>query len=114
MSRLPSRLYVALVVALLAAAAIIRVVDPLFVHALRLLAFDLYQQLHPQAYDPDSSVRIVDIDEVSLSRIGQWPWPRTTMRDLLLDLTDKGAAVVGFDVLFAEPDRTSIEEIAKR
>ncbi len=109
-----SRLYVALVVALLAAAMIIRVVDPFFVHALRLIAFDWYQQLHPQTYNPESPVRIVDIDEVSLSKIGQWPWPRTTMRDLLLDLTSKGAAVIGFDVLFAEPDRTSLEEIAKR
>src|SRR6266568_5745569 len=109
-----SRLYVALVVALLAAAMIIRVVDPFFVHALRLIAFDWYQQLHPQTYNPESPVRIVDIDEVSLSKIGQWPWPRTTMRDLLLDLTSKGAAVIGFDVLFAEPDRTSLEEIVKQ
>ena len=46
--------------------------------------------------------------------IGQWPWPRTTMRDLLLGLTSKGAAVVAFDVLFAEPDRTSVEAIVKQ
>ena len=46
--------------------------------------------------------------------IGQWPWPRTTVRDLLLGLTSKGAAVVAFDVLFAEPDRTSLEAIVKQ
>ena len=46
--------------------------------------------------------------------IGQWPWPRTIMRDVLLELTGKEAAAVGFDVLFVEPDRLSIEEIAKR
>src|SRR5262249_59542384 len=45
---------------------------------------------------------------------GQWPWPRTTVRDLLLELTSKGAAAVAFDVLFAEPDRTSLEQIVKR
>ena len=45
---------------------------------------------------------------------GQWPWPRTTVRDLLLGLTSKGAAVVAFDVLFAEPDRTSLEAIVKQ
>src|SRR5262249_42699775 len=42
------------------------------------------------------------------------PWPRTTVRDLLLGLTSKGAAAVAFDVLFAEPDRTSLEQIVKR
>ncbi len=36
------------------------------------------------------------------------------MSDLLLKLASEGAAVVGFDILFAEPDRTSVEEIAKR
>ena len=79
-----------------------------------MLAFDWYQQLHPQSYDPETPVRIVDIDEASLAKIGQWPWPRTAMRDLLRELTEKGAVAVGFDVLFIEPDRSSIEEIAKR
>ena len=59
-------------------------------------------------------VRIVDIDEKSLSTIGQWPWPRTVVGDLLLDLTSKGAAVIAFDVLFAEPDRTSLEQLVKQ
>jgi adenylate cyclase len=81
---------------------------------LRLLSFDWYQRLHPESYDAKSPVRIVDIDESSLARIGQWPRPRTVMRDLLVELTSKGAAAVGFNVLFVEPDRTSLEEIAKR
>jgi adenylate cyclase len=109
-----NRLYLAFVIAMLATATIVRVIDPFSIHALRLLGFDWYQRLHPQSYDPELPVRIVDIDEASLSRIGQWPWPRTTMRDLVVNLAGKGAAVVGFDVLFAEPDRSSIEEIAKR
>src|SRR5262249_18800929 len=85
-----------------------------FVRALRLVAFDYYQRLDPAPYDPDLPVRIVDIDEKSLSIYGQWPWPRTIVRDLLLGLTSKGASVVAFDVLFAEPDRTSVEAIVKR
>ena len=63
---------------------------------------------------PNCRFAIVDIDEKSLSVIGQWPWPRTTVRDLLLELTSKGAAAVAFDVLFAEPDRTSLEAIVKQ
>jgi adenylate cyclase len=88
--------------------------DPFFVRALRLVAFDNFQRLAPEPYDPNLPIRIVDIDEKSLSMIGQWPWPRTTVRDLVLALTSKGAAVVAFDVLFAEPDRTSMEAIVKQ
>jgi len=109
-----SRLYLLFVVLLLGTAIVGRVIDPFFVYGLRLLAFDWYQRLHHQSYDPETPVRIVDIDETSLAKIGQWPWPRTVMRDLLLQLTSKGAAAVGFDVLFVEPDRLSIEEVAKR
>lgn len=114
MTVLSSRLYILFVVALLAVATFVRYLDPFFVRALRLIAFDSYQLGTPRSYDPGLPVRIVDIDEQSLSRIGQWPWPRTTMRDLLLGLTSRGAAVVAFDILFAEPDRSSIEEIAKQ
>jgi adenylate cyclase len=109
-----TRLYVALVLLLLSAATIVRVMDPFFTRGLRLLSFDWYQRLHPVPYDPQTPVRIVDIDENSLAKVGQWPWPRTVMHDLLLELANKGAAAIGFDVLFVEPDRTSLEEIAKR
>ena len=99
---------------LLSLATFIRVVDPFFVSSLRLLSFDWYQRLHPLDYNQETPVRIVDIDEESLAKIGQWPWPRTTMRDLLAKLNGEGAAAIGFDVLFVEPDRSSIEELAKR
>ena len=107
-------IYISLVIALIAGAILLRYADPFFVQALRLVAFDHYQRLDPAAYDPNLPVRIVDIDEKSLAIHGQWPWPRTIVRDLLLGLTSKGAAVVAFDVLFAEPDRTSVEAIVKQ
>jgi adenylate cyclase len=78
---------------------------------LRLIAFDSFQRLDPQPYDPTLPVRIVDIDQASLDRVGQWPWPRTTVARLLENLTAQGAAVVAFDVLFSEPDRTSPEQL---
>ncbi|MBU0968332.1 MAG: adenylate/guanylate cyclase domain-containing protein [Proteobacteria bacterium] len=52
-------------------------------------------------------VVIVDIDDASLARIGQWPWPRNTVADLITQIHQAGARVVGFDIVFAEPDRTS-------
>jgi adenylate cyclase len=107
-------IYVAIVSIVIGGAMLLRYADPFFVRALRLVAFDHYQRLDPATYDPNLPVRIVDIDERSLAILGQWPWPRTTVRDLLLGLRSKGAAAVAFDVLFAEPDRTSIEAIVKR
>jgi adenylate cyclase len=101
------RLYPFLVILILAGAVAIRVADPFFVQALRLIAFDSYQRLAPETYDPALPVRVVDIDEESLQRIGQWPWPRDIVADLLKRLAGQGAAVVVFDVLFAEPDQTS-------
>ena len=106
--------YLAFVFALIGGAILLRYADPFFVRALRLIAFDYFQRLDAEPYDPNLPVRIVDIDEKSLAQIGQWPWPRTVVRDLLLGLTSKGAAAVVFDVLFAEPDRTSLEQIVKK
>ncbi|HEY6633435.1 MAG TPA: adenylate/guanylate cyclase domain-containing protein, partial [Rhizobiaceae bacterium] len=55
---------------------------------------------------------IVDIDEKSLEQVGQWPWPRSEVARLIDRLTEMGAIVVGFDVVFAEPDRLSPDRIA--
>lgn len=115
MARLQSRLaYASLVVALLAAAILIRYFDPFFVRALRLIAFDFYQRLDPGTYNPGLPIRVVDIDEQSLAKIGQWPWPRTTLARLVQTLTAQGAAAVALDILFAEPDAKSLEQVAKR
>ena len=52
-------------------------------------------------------VVIVAIDEKSLSELGRWPWPRTTLAKLVDTLKGYGAKVVGFDIVFAEPDKNS-------
>jgi adenylate cyclase len=75
--------------------------------------FDFYQRTYPRVYQ-DTATRYVDIDEESLKRIGQWPWPRTTVADLTKRLRDVGAAVIAFDMVFPEPDRTSPDLIAGR
>lgn len=57
---------------------------------------------------PDSGrVVIIDIDEKSLSRLGQWPWPRNVMAKITDHLIQSGVRAVGYDILFAEQDRTS-------
>ena len=82
------------------------VIDTRPQQALRNSIFDQYQRWHPRDYVP-APVRVIDIDEASLERLGQWPWPRTKVAEMLDKLGQAGVAVVGFDVLFPEPDRTS-------
>lgn len=80
--------------------------EPRLSQSLRDSLFDAYQRLRPRP-NPASPVRIVDIDEESLARIGQWPWPRSQLADLVRALNAEGAAAVALDVLLAEPDRAS-------
>lgn len=80
---------------------------------LGLLLFDAYQRAAPRPFE-DAAVRIVDIDDESIRRLGQWPWPRTDVADLVRKLTAAGASTVAFDVVFAEADRTSPALLAQR
>ena len=103
----PRLLYALIVGAVIAAALVLRIWDPSPVARLRAVVFDTYQQISPRQFDPGLPLRIVDIDEESLKRVGQWPWPRTVLAELVKKLTDNGAAAVGFDMVFPEPDRMS-------
>jgi adenylate cyclase len=80
---------------------------------LGMLLFDSYQRAAPRPYEP-APVRVVDIDEESLRRLGQWPWPRTDIARLTERLSQAGAAVIAYDIVFSEPDRTSPARIAER
>ncbi|MDQ8726340.1 adenylate/guanylate cyclase domain-containing protein [Bradyrhizobium sp. LHD-71] len=94
----------ALCLVLLGLFAALRIADPYLIEELRLRTFDTYQALDPRM-KAAKPVAIVDIDEASLAKYGQWPWPRTRVADLVAALTRMGAIVVAFDVMFPEPDR---------
>lgn len=96
--------YALMIVAVLAGTVWLRVADPVFLQALRSLAFDTYQRLQPSSYNDNTAVRIVAIDAESLDRIGPWPWPGEVMAALLADVADRGAAIVAFDVPFPHGD----------
>ena len=68
----------------------------------------------PARLRPGHAGQIVDIDDASLARIGQWPWPRTQLAELLERLTQAGAAAIAFDMVFAERDRSSPEQVLKQ
>jgi adenylate cyclase len=102
----------AVCVVLLFALVPLRIVDPRPLKELRLRTFDLFQVLRPRQ-QTSRPVVIVDIDEASLRELGQWPWPRTVVADLVTRLHQLGAVAIGFDVVFAEPDRTSPSMLAE-
>ena len=56
---------------------------------------------------PGGETVIAVIDEKSLSELGRWPWPRTTIAQLVRKLKSEGAKAVGFDIVFSEPDINS-------
>jgi adenylate cyclase len=98
--------HVAVPVGLVLLAAVLLLTDPTWLQQMRQLVFDQYQRWQPRVWQ-DTPVRVIDVDEDSLARLGQWPWPRTRMAQLVRRAQDAQAAAIGFDVVFSEPDRTS-------
>ena len=78
---------------------------------LRLAAFDAYQSLAPRV-PRAAPVAIVAIDEESLRRYGQWPWPRSWLGRLATRVIEARPAAIGMDILMPEPDRLSPARVA--
>lgn len=89
---------------------IIRIGDPQPVATLRNATFDFYHQSKPREYTP-LPVAILDVDDRSIEELGQWPWPRTRVAELVDKATADGAVAIAFDIVFAEPDRLSPAQI---
>ncbi len=94
-----------LCLALLIGFAALRIADPAPVEEIRARTFDTFQRIEPRVKAATSPIAIVDIDDKSLTQLGQWPWPRTRIADLVANLTGLGAVVIAFDAIFSEPDR---------
>ena len=92
--------YSLLVAVVLFAIGALHYANPPVLQRVRAIAFDAYQQFFPRTYDPALPVRIVDIDEASLAALGQWPWPRTDLAQLIERLETLGAVAIVFDMVF--------------
>jgi len=97
---------------LLIGIAALRIADFEPIQELRVRTFDFYQRFDPRK-KTSRPVTIIDIDEPSLKKIGQWPWPRTHIADMVINLANLGAVAIGFDVVFSEPDRLNPDVLAK-
>lgn len=100
--------------AALALVVLLQLADPAPLERVRLQVFDFFQTAAPRRDAAEDRVAVIDIDEESIARLGQWPWPRTELAELTRRLGEAGAAVVAYDIVFSEPDRTSPAAIAAR
>ena len=89
---------------------IIRIGDPQPLNTLRNATFDFYHQTKPREYVP-MPVAILDVDDRSIEKLGQWPWPRTRIAEMVQKATQDGAVAIAFDIIFAEPDRLSPAQV---
>jgi adenylate cyclase len=90
----------------------IRVDNSDTVKTMRYKTWDKFQQIQPRA-DVSDRVVVVNITESDLKRYGQWPWPRHILAMFHAGLSDSGAVLVNYNVLFAEADRMGGKEYLK-
>ena len=75
-----------------------------------LTKFYPFESLYP---NNSGSFVFVNIDDNSLKTIGQWPWPRQISAKLIDKISQSGAAAIGVDILFAEKDRFSPDNLSQ-
>jgi CHASE2 domain-containing sensor protein len=89
----------------------LKAINPSFIKSVSYLSFDLYQKVFVEEKDTD--VIIIDIDESSLGKFGQFPWSRSVFAKILDQLNTSNPKAIGFDIFFTEKDKQSPEEIIK-
>lgn len=99
-----NRVYWLIVVGVVLAVCLVRIGLPGPFERLRNTAFDVLQQVHQRSPDGTYPVRIVDIDEASIAKVGRWPWRRDVPAQLVDRLIDQGARVIAFDFVFPSPE----------
>jgi len=87
----------------------LRVYDPDIIEQLRVINFDYYQKAEEQVQN--ESIVLIDIGEKSLEQFGQWPFPRHQFAQMISDLRNSNAGVIGFTTMFADVDRFGGDEI---
>ena len=89
----------------------LKILNPAFIKSVSYLSFDLYQKIFVE--EKDSDVVIIDIDEQSLGKFGQFPWNRKVFAKILDQLNTHNPKAIGFDIFFTEKDKQSPEAIIK-
>ena len=110
--RKPRRMavYWAAVTLAVATMAVLSLVDFPLRNNVQNLLFDEYQRWRPRVEAEETPVRVVDIDEESIQRLGRWPWPRARIADLLRRIESARPASIALDLLFSEEERADSHE----
>ena len=90
----------------------LKIVNPSFIKSISYLSFDLYQKVFPLE-KRETDVIIIDIDEKSLGKFGQFPWSRSVFAKIIENVNTSNPKAIGFDVFFSEKDKQSPEEVIK-
>ncbi len=90
----------------------IKIANPSFVKSISFISFDLYQKTFPLEKN-DTEVVIIDIDEKSLGKFGQFPWSRSVFAQIIEKVSAVNPKAIGFDVFFTEKDKQSPDEFIK-
>jgi adenylate cyclase len=91
---------------------ILRAINPHYIQSITNLSLDSYQKIFKYQVK-DSPVIIVDVDEQSLGKLGQFPWNRKIFGDLVNILNEAQTSVIAFDIFFSENDKQNPNEILK-
>ena len=89
----------------------LKILNPAFIKSVSYLSFDDYQKIFSEK--KETNVVIVDIDEKSLGKFGQFPWNRNVFAKILDQLNGSNPKAVGFDIFFTEKDKQSPDAIIK-
>jgi adenylate cyclase len=100
---LPAARILGIGIAVVAAAFILNNHYPSWFELAELRTFDLRMYARGTR-KPRGEVAIVAIDDKSIAELGRWPWPRSVLARLTDALRFYKAGVIGFDMVFSEPD----------
>ena len=89
----------------------LKIINPSFIKSVSFLSFDLYQKVF--AEKKNSDVEIIDIDDKSLGKFGQFPWNRSVFAEILDKLNASNPKAIGFDIFFTDKDKQSPDELIK-
>ena len=97
------------IVALFLFLIIIKIVNPSLVQKISFINYDFYQKVFNRG--EVQNVTIVDIDEKSIAKIGQFPWRRDIYSKILNNLNQFNPSAIAFDIVFSEEDKQNPQDL---
>ncbi len=87
----------------------LKVINPHIIQKISFINYDFFQKIFNRGKVTD--VTIVDIDEKSIAKIGQFPWRRDIYSKILNNLNQYNPSVIAFDIVFSEEDKQNPKDL---